>query len=158
MDEYEWEDRSGTVVSIRPGKALVRLDVDDDSCTSCHSCALNSLCTSKERGKVEVVVDTDSITGAAIDVGDAVRIEYRPFNRAVAAVILFVPALLGLLAGGWFAAVVWPEQDLLLLAGCAVGLIIGLAITFIVSRLAGGTRPRARLAAVTPIPVGQVME
>ncbi len=125
MDDYV--SKSGTVIASSPGFITVRIDKDGSDCEGCKTCPMCRLCRGKEVKHLDlpITVPEDSLTP---QIGDTVRIGYHSANPALAATVLFVPTLLGLLAGGWLGT--WLGGDGIFLLGCAVGVVAGLAVTY----------------------------
>lgn len=136
--------RRATILADGPGGLLVRVEREGgEDCGGCRSCALKKLCQGRDGQHLDLVVSAAGGSGRAP--GETVRVAYREPNAAVAAVVMFVPALAGLLLGGVLAHRFFPG-DAALLAGCGIGLAAGFAVTFILARLLPGLGPSARLA------------
>ncbi len=144
MDDYTIQD--GTILTVEPGRAVVRIEREDD-CEGCHTCALKALCRGRESKHMDLPVDTGPDSGAAVAMspGDQVKVAYRGANQAVAAVLLFLPGLLGLFFGGFLANRWWGGEDMTFLAGCLGGLAAGVLFTFIVARTSRSLRPDVRI-------------
>lgn len=140
MDEYEIRD--GSVLSVDGSEAVVRVDREEE-CGGCSSCAVKALCRGRDVGHLDVPVPLSG--GARPAVGDRVRIAYHGSNPAVAAAIMFLPPLVGLFLGGYLANHFRSGSDGYLLLGCLLGIVAGLAGTFLLSRLVRGMRPEAKL-------------
>lgn len=148
MDDFT--TRPGTVVAVEPGKIVVRLEKEaEEGCEGCRSCAMKGLCRGREEGHMDLPVPVgDSST---FQPGAQVSLSYRMPNQAVAAVAMFLPALIGLLLGG-LAAVRWTGGgDALLLLFCLGGLACGVGVTFLIARFGASMRPDVRLAGSTGV-------
>lgn len=139
MDDYTI--REGTVLDVQPDKVMVRIDKEED-CGGCRSCAVRALCQGRDTGHLDLPLRP--VDGVAAVPGGRVRVAYRGANPAVAAVIMFVPALIGLFLGGFIGNRFWSGSDGILLAGCLLGLGLGVAATYGISQLRS-LRPEARL-------------
>ncbi len=134
--------QDAVVLSVDANRVMVRMAKEED-CGGCHSCALSKLCH-KESDHLDLPVEL-GIGVQPPRPGETVRVAYRAANAAVAALIMFLPALVGLCFGGFAVNRIWGEGDGLFLAGCLAGLVLGLAVTFAVSRLSTALRPDVRL-------------
>lgn len=134
--------REGTVVAIERDMAVVRIEREED-CGGCRSCAMKALCRGRDTGHMDLVASLAG--GAAPSPGTRVQVAYRETNPALAALVMFVPSLLGLFFGGFAANRLWHASDGIFLAGCLVGLLAGLAATFVLYRLSSALKPAARL-------------
>ncbi|MCC8166700.1 MAG: SoxR reducing system RseC family protein [Planctomycetes bacterium] len=145
MDDYTIQD--GTVLTVEPGRAVVRVERGGDDCDGCHTCALKALCRGRESKTMDLPVDTnrDGTAAGPMAPGDQVKVAYRGANQAVAAVILFLPGLIGLFFGGFAANRWWGGEDMTFLAGCLGGLAAGMLFTFIVARTSRSLRPDVRI-------------
>ncbi len=129
MDDFV--SKLGTVIAASPGQITVRVDKDGKDCEGCNTCPMCRLCRGKEMKHLDlpITVPEDRRTP---QIGDSVWISYHGANPALAATVLFVPTLLGLLAGGWLGTV-WGGNGIFLL-GCALGVAAGLAVTYGLAR------------------------
>lgn len=128
------ELKSGTVMRIVGDRAIVRIERDGEDCGGCRSCAVKALCRGRDVNRMELPVRLDSTR--SVHVGDTVMIVYHAGKQGVAALVMFLPSLVGLLLGGFAAQRLFGgEGDGLFLAGAAAGLGLGLAMTFALSRL-----------------------
>ncbi|MCC8109068.1 MAG: SoxR reducing system RseC family protein [Planctomycetes bacterium] len=158
MDDYTIQN--GTVLTVEPGRTVVRVERGDDNCEGCHTCALKALCRGRESKHMDLPVDTgtDGIASAPLSPGDPVKVAYRGANQAVAAVLLFLPGLIGLFFGGFLANRWWGGEDMTFLAGCLGGLAAGVIFTFIVARTSRRLRPDVRIVSpdlskgIAPVP------
>ncbi|MCC8190851.1 MAG: SoxR reducing system RseC family protein [Planctomycetes bacterium] len=134
--------REATVIGWSGGQLLVR--VQPEECGGCGSCALHAVCGGSDRG-----FDLTLAASAATDYrpGDRVRIRLKTANPAWAAAVLFLPALAGLLLGGWAAVRLGYAAALPFLVACAGGLSAGLGVTWTLSRCVSWLRTEARLLA-----------
>lgn len=139
MDDFTVRD--GTVLSVQPDAILVRIDKEED-CGGCRSCAVRALCQGRDGGHLDIPLSP--VPGVTAVPGERVRVEYRGANPAVAALIMFVPALIGLFAGGLIGNRYGEGSDGILLLGCLVGLVLGLVVSIVLSK-ARSLRPEARL-------------
>lgn len=140
MQEETVQD--AVVLSVDKNRVMVRMAKEED-CGDCHSCALKNLCH-KESDHLDLPVRLGEGI-APPQPGETVRVGYRAANAAVAALIMFLPALVGLFFGGFVVNRYWGDGDGLFLIGCFAGLALGLAVTFAVSRLSTALRPDIRL-------------
>lgn len=144
-DDDEYTVESGTVIGVRPGEAMVRVEKSDADCGGCRSCAMKSLCRGREVGHFDLPVPISDADGDRVVEGRRVRVAYRPTNAAVAGLVMFVPALVGLFLGGLAGQRLGSGSDAALLIGCFAGLAAGLGVSFAVSRLSSSLKPRVRL-------------
>lgn len=133
---------TATVVSNADGKMVVRVARPRDDCDSCGSCPLGSLCRGDKDRSVEVTLEAH---GRTEQPGATVQVEWHGANQAHSALLLFVPALLGLCFGGSAAACVWGEGDGVFLAGTGAGLVLGVGLTWVFGRLRVLRGPVVRL-------------
>lgn len=138
----DYEEKTGSVVAVEPGRLLVRVERTED-CGGCHTCAVRALCRGKDSGHMELPVGFDG--AAPAKEGDRVRIAYRPTNAAVASLVMFVPALLGLFLGGLTSYELAPENDGALLIGCLAGFAAGILVSYLLSRTVAGLKPDVKL-------------
>lgn len=144
MDE-DYEVKTGTVASVEPGRLLVRIERDED-CGGCRSCAVKALCGGRGTGHMELPV---KFTGdAPAKTGDNVRIAYRAANAGVASIVMFLPALAGLLLGGMAGNRLAPGSDGTLLLGCLAGVVLGVAVSFLLSKTVASLKPDVKLLPV----------
>lgn len=141
----EGEIRRGTVLSVADGWAMVRLAVDDADCGGCRSCAMRSLCQGKEYGKMDLRLAVPPALEGKLEPGREVPVRYLPAHAGFAGVALFLPALVGLALGGWAGWRLGNGADAALLAGCAVGLLLGVSGTFVLNRTVRSLHPHAEL-------------
>lgn len=134
--------REGTVIGQAPGQIMVRIDKEED-CEGCRSCAVKAMCRGREEKYMDVPVPVSGDQPPAK--GSPVRISYRAANPALAALIMFLPALVGLSLGGFAAAHLWPGSDVLLLAGCLIGVLVGITVTYAATKTMTSLRPHVRL-------------
>lgn len=133
----------GIVVSVETGRAIVRIRRDEDDCGGCSSCAVKGLCHGRDAGNMDLPVAVGN--AADLSPGDSVRIAYRGTNAAVAAFVMFLPALLGVLLGGFAANLLVGDGDGVFLFGVAVGLGLGLLVTFVLARCFAFLKPDVHL-------------
>ncbi len=133
--------RDGIVVHSAPGVMRVRLEKEREDCDGCHSCALKNLCSSHASGHIEVDVATNEVRRP----GDPVTILYHSANPAMAAFVLFFPALAGLCGGGYLARMLWGAGDMVFVGGALVGAALGVGATYIVNRVFRATAPKITL-------------
>ncbi len=139
--EVDTDIRDGTVVSTHPGRLIVRLQKGQEDCNGCRACALKSLCQDRASGYIDVEVRST----AAKEPGDAVRVRYHSANPAWAALVLFLPSLLGLCAGGFVAQALVGGGDGVFVAGALIGAAVGVAVTFAMGKYAKATAPEITL-------------
>lgn len=140
MDD-DYTVREGTVLLADNDRLVVRVEREtEEGCDGCRACAMKSLCKGRETGRMDLPVTAPP--GKTYRPGDRVTLAYRQANAAVAALIMFAPALVGLLLGGWAAN---GRGDGVLLLGCLAGLAAGLGATWLVSRTARVLRPDVRV-------------
>ncbi len=133
--------REGTVLLADGKRLIVRVERGaDEECGGCGACALKSLCKGRENRMMDLAVTAPA--GEAYRPGDAVTVAYTRPNQAVAALVLFLPALAGLAAGGWLAG---GRGDGALLAGCAAGFAAGLGLSWWIARRTEALRPSVRV-------------
>lgn len=136
--------QEAVVLSVAPDRIMVRVDRKDEDCGGCRACALKSLCRGKEADHMDLPVPVDAET-PELAPGETVRIAYRAANRAVAALVMFLPALLGVFFGGFAANALAGEGDGIFLLGCFSGLALGVLFTFVAARSSGALKPEIRL-------------
>jgi positive regulator of sigma E activity len=123
--------RKGVVLSAGDGRLVVRVRREEDGeCGGCVACSLKSLCGG--RGTAHIDLPVAAPEGAAYSPGDAVTVSYRPPNAALAAAVMFVPALAGLALGGWLAHASGWGDGMLILA-CLAGFGAGVGVSWLVS-------------------------
>jgi Positive regulator of sigma E activity len=144
-DDDEYTVESGTIVDVRPGEVVVRIEKSDADCGGCRSCAMKSLCRGREAGHLDLPVPVPAGGDAPAVEGQRVRIAYRPTNAAVAGLIMFVPSLVGLLLGGLGGYRLGGGSDAILLVGCFAGIAAGIGVSFAISRLSPSLKPSVRL-------------
>ncbi len=138
----DFVSKSGTVIASLPGKITVRVERNNANCETCHTCPMGKLCHGKEQKHLDLPINVpEEIPTPRL--GEAVRVEYHGANPAVAATVLFVPTLIGLLAGGWLGAAL--GGDGIFLVGCALGVGAGLAVTYGLSQWTPSLKAEARL-------------
>lgn len=140
-DDYAVKD--GTVIRLLPSGAVVRVDKDEEECKGCGVCPMKGLCHGKDAGHLDLPVDIPPGARQAVAADDRVRIAYRPANAALAALVMFVPALAGLLAGGllgWRLAM----GDAVLVLGCGVGIALGVAVSAAAAKLSPSLKPKTK--------------
>lgn len=136
--------RRGTVIAVEPNRLVVRVErEEEEDCGGCRSCAMKSLCRGRTDGHLDLPVAIPE--GMAKSRGDRVTVAYRETNAAVASLLMFLPALLGLFFGGFAANAVFGAGDGIFLAGALGGLAAGLAVTFVVGRVSTALGPVVRL-------------
>lgn len=139
--------REATVLSVAGDGLLVRVDDEDAADHSgCRSCAMKSLCRGRDDGHLELFVSRSGGEGEYL-AGDRVRVAYRGANPAVASLIMFLPALAGVMFGGFVANAAFGGGDGVFLAGALGGAALGVGATFVLSRSLSSLRPEIRLAA-----------
>ncbi len=138
------KSREGAILSVGPDWLLVRVDEEEfGEGDGCRSCAMRGMCHGRAARGTEVKVPVPD--AAKWQPGERVRLRYRQANPALAAVVMFLPALLGLLLGGFAANGLFGAGDGIFLAGSAGGLVLGLLITVAVNRLFPSLGPKAEL-------------
>ncbi len=144
--EEEDEDavRDGIVIDAPTGGIVVRVDKNDEECGGCGSCAMKGLCHGRDAGHLDLFVPLSGLSDApAPKKGARVRIAYRPANAALAALVMFVPPLCGLLAGGlagWRLA----GGDAVLVLGCGAGLAVGTVASVVLARVCPSLKPKTK--------------
>ena len=140
MDD-EYTIQKGTVLLADKDRLVVRVEREaEQGCDGCRACAMKSLCKGRDTGQMDLPAAAPA--GKTYRPGDSVTLAYKQANAAVAALIMFAPALVGLALGGWMAS---GRSDAVLLLGCAAGLALGLGLSWIVSRTAGALKPDVRV-------------
>lgn len=134
---------AATVMEAGPEGILLRVERerDEEESGGCRSCAMRGLCRGRSDGTFTVAAPPDSGLAA----GDRVSVRYSEANPALASVIMFAPALIGLFAGGFAVGRLTDGGDGMFLAGCLAGLAVGLGVTFLVNRYAASLKPRVRI-------------
>lgn len=140
-DSYEVQ--TGSVLRVEPGHLVVRVERDNSDCGGCRSCAVKALCRGRDDGHMDLPVAFSGNPPA--NRGDKVRIAFRATNAAWAAVAMFIPSLLGLFFGGFAGHYLAGESDRAFLAGCFIGLLAGVGISYVLSKSVPGLRPDVRL-------------
>ncbi|MCL2000649.1 MAG: SoxR reducing system RseC family protein [Planctomycetes bacterium] len=140
--------REGAVISIGLDRLRVRLDPEAarDENGGCRSCAMRGWCRGRWSGSGEVTVTVTDMNAAKRCLGERVRLHYVQANPALAAIILFVPALVGLALGAFAAAWLFGGEDKVFLIGAGCGFALGLLVTFAINRLSLSLRPIIKLA------------
>lgn len=138
----DFEIRDATVLEREPGGLLVRVDDNITECGGCGSCVVKSLCRGRDGAHFDVRVPVPE--GRADKIGDRIRIAYRGANPAIASIVMFLPALVGVLSGGFIANAVFGEADYILLLGAFAGLLLGFGATYALARVSP-LRPEVRL-------------
>lgn len=142
-------EREGVIVSVEPGKLLVRLDPEDaGESEGCKCCAMRGMCRGRTSRGMDVKVPVTEADPRRP--GERVRLSYHAANPALAAAIMFVPALVGLLFGGFVANWLLGEGDFVFLAGAGGGLVLGVLLTLIASRSIASLGPEVALADAAP--------
>lgn len=137
--------QDAVVLSVEPERIMVRIDKSNEDCGGCRACALKILCRGKnDTNHLDLPVPVDAASPHP-QPGQTVQVAYRAANAAVAAFIMFLPALLGLFFGGFIANRLAGEGDGIFVLGCLAGVVLGLAVTFVVSRASTALRPDIRL-------------
>lgn len=134
-----YEKQNGSVLKIETNKFIVRVERDPADCDGCKTCAVKALCRGKDDGHMELPVPYNGTP--PLEKGDAVQIAYRPTNAALAAIVMFLPSLLGLFFGGFIGHWMAGESDSTFLIGCFAGFFLGLALSFILARTIPALRP-----------------
>lgn len=142
-DDEEFTVENGTVVDVVPGGVVVRVPKKDGDCGGCRSCAMKRLCGGRDVDHIDLSVATPA--GGTPEKGAAVRVAYRPTNAALAALVMFLPALLGLFVGGVIGHRLGGGSDAGLLAGCFIGFAAGVGASFAAARLSPALKPLVRL-------------
>lgn len=138
--------REATVLSVAGDGMLVRVDDEDAAdCGGCRSCAMKSLCRGRDDGHLDLLVPRTGGEGEH-SAGDRVRVAYRGANPAVASLIMFLPALAGVMFGGFVANAAFGGGDGVFLAGALGGIAMGIGATFVLARSLSSLRPEIRLA------------
>lgn len=143
VDDGDYVLTTGRVVSVRDGEVVVRVERNEEDCGGCRSCAVKGLCRGRDTGHMDLRVD--SVGAPLPGVGDKVGVAYRSTNAALAALAMFLPALLGLLFGGLVGYRLADGGDAVFLVGCVVGFAAGLAVSWLLTRSVSSLRPHARL-------------
>ena len=147
MSEYAIRD--ATVLAVDSCGALVTVDPETEAdCGGCSSCAMKSLCRGQDAGRLDVRIPVAD--GGQLRPGERIRVAYRGANPAVAALILFLPGLLGVVFGGFAANALAGGGDGVFLTGALTGLAVGTGITYAVSRSVASLRPDAKLSEREP--------
>ena len=141
----EGDIRRGMVLSVADGQAMIRLTMDDTECGGCRSCAMRSLCQGKGYGKMDLRLPVPPALEGKLEPGRDVSVRYLPAHAGFASVALFLPALVGLALGGWIGWRLGNGADTALLAGCAMGLLLGVGGTFVLNRTVRSLHPHAEL-------------
>lgn len=136
--------QEGVVTSVGAEQITVRIEKKDEDCDGCCACKLKSLCRGRADEYMELSVPMQDGRERPVP-GETVQVAYRATNAAVAAAIMFVPALVGLFFGGFIGNRFWGEGDGIFIVGCLAGLVVGLGLTFVVSRASTILRPEIRL-------------
>lgn len=131
-----------TVLAREADALVVRMDREEADCGGCGTCAVKALCRGRDGAHFDVRVPVSPDVRAGP--GDRVRVAYRGANAAVASLVMFLPALLGVIFGGFAANALVGEGDGVFLLGAAAGFALGVGATFLLARLAS-LRPEARL-------------
>lgn len=138
-----YEVKTGAVIDVLPGQVVVRVERDDADCGGCRSCAVRGLCRGRDSGHMDLPVAFEGQPPAKT--GDQVRIAYRAANAAVAALTMFLPALLGLFFGGFIGHRWFGDSDGMFLAGCLIGFILGLGVSYVLARTVASLKPDVKL-------------
>lgn len=141
LDTYERQ--TGSVLRVEPGRLVIRVKRDESECGGCHSCAVKSLCRGRDSGHMDLPV---SFTGEPpAKEGDTVHIAYKKSNAAIASLVIFLPALAGLIIGGIIGYRMGDTRDAPLIIGCLAGFFGGIGISFVLSKCIPSLRPDVRL-------------
>ena|GEM_PF-2159590 len=138
--------RGGVIISIQTDRLRVRLEPDESmgEGEGCRSCGMRGMCHSRNSEVVDVTIpDPDA---AKRRPGERVRIRYVQVHPAAAAAIMFLPALAGLILGGFVANRLFGEGNGIFLAGSGCGLASGIFATFAINRLSPSLGPKCTLA------------
>lgn len=136
--------RRGTVLSAGGNTLTVRVEQDGEECAGCKACSLSTLCRGRETGHRDLPVAVPEGETGKYAPGDAVTVEYAGANAALAAAVMFVPALAGLALGGWLGN---RFGDAALVAGCGLGFAAGVGLSRLLGKKADALRPKAWLVA-----------
>ncbi len=147
-DSYEDEGytiETGAVIAVAPDHVVVRLEKREEDCGGCRSCAMKNLCGGRDAGHIDLRTPL-AAEGDRPETGDAVRVAYRPANAALAAVVMFLPALAGLLLGGLAGyRLGGGDDDAVFVLGCLIGLAAGVGTSAALSRLSPALKPSVRI-------------
>lgn len=135
--------RDATVLATEPGALLVRMDEDAEECGGCGTCAVKALCRGRDGAHFDMRVPVSGERNEKA--GDRVRVAYRGANPAVASLVMFLPALVGVVFGGFLTKALLGGGDGIFLLGAFGGLALGFGATFLLARRTS-LRPEARLA------------
>lgn len=116
------------VRDVRPGRVLLACESAAASCGACgggRGCALRWLA---RPGGPLLEVDATALGGSQLRPGDGVEVEVDDGELLRAALLAYLPPLIGLLAGPMVAAGVAPGHELAALGGAGVGLAAGWAV------------------------------
>ena len=121
------------VLSHNEGNFLVRMPLDEES-GDCGGCKICQTCGSEKNKFIDVSV---SFSKGEIppSVGSRVMIEYHRRDPGLAAILFFAPPLVGLVGGGYLFRWAGADSDGFFLVGAASGLLAGIGLAWIVSRL-----------------------
>lgn len=138
--------RKGQVLLADGTKVVVRVDkAGDEPCDSCHVCPMKALCKGMDVRHMDLPVPAPE--GRTYAPGDSVTLAYRQANEAVAALVMFAPALIGLALGGWAGWKIGEGGNAALLIGCAAGFAAGVGASWTLARKADCLRPDVRILA-----------
>lgn len=132
----------GVVLSREDDKLIIRMPVDgDESCVShCDTCGL---CEKGKKRFIDVYADLDTVTNT-LQEGAPVSVEYERRDPGTAAVLFFLPALIGLFAGGIVGGTIANGDDTLLLVLTGGGFLLGALVSWFCRRkYTGMIRPKA---------------
>ncbi len=132
----------GVVLSREDDKLVIRMPADgDESCVShCETCGL---CEKGKKRFIDVYADLTPVTNT-LQEGAVVSVEYERRDPGMAAVLFFLPALLGLLIGGFAGAKLSDGNDNLLLLMIGGGFLLGALVSWLSRRrYTGMIRPKA---------------
>lgn len=135
----------GMVRAVEDGRVVVRMPLDGGGAelckTSCEGCAL---C---DRGKVRHLDLLAAVRdGVPPEPGQQVVVEYRRRDPALAAILFFLPPLIGLALGGHILNRFVGGGDWMFLAGALAGFVAGALVSLCLSRFFPRlVRPEAKI-------------
>ena len=135
----------GVIRSVEDGYVVVQAAVEGVKADFCHSkCKVCSHCGNEEDTRVDLHIAVEA--GNRPAAGQEGMGEYERRDPALAAILFFLPPLVGLAAGGYVLTGILSGGDGMFLAGALAGFVVGGLAAWGFSRsFPGLLRPEARI-------------
>ncbi|MFC1592295.1 SoxR reducing system RseC family protein [Thermodesulfobacteriota bacterium] len=133
------------VIAVENGSAIIRVCLERQECAGCQSCSAGQK-TPKDSKELVLALQVDE----GVRVGDNLEIDLALPDQLLAAILVFVPPMLGMIIGAAGARLLYPASGSAVVIGSIAGFLAGFGLTGLFERMISRRPLRATLRRVLP--------